>query len=208
MPRSQLLKGIRPDRERLRWLREFFDWLYAEQRSAGELALRFWSLWSSLHGRELSPRKRAVWQRLISNAPTSAFLAMQCHLREWVAGLPRLFAQGETIRLKVGDRFFGAMPDIDGRWYFGFAEDLVPPRDIGDLMDRADTDLMQQLGGLSVEVLGQCGRCGRVFLRLRARRRLYCSARCKYEAAPSTRRLRAKQRSARGRRSAAGAAAG
>ncbi len=208
MPRSQLLKGIRPDRERLRWLREFFDWLYAEQSSAGELALRFWALWSRLHGRELSPRKRAVWQRLISDAPTSAFQQMQRHLREWVAGLPPLFEQKETIRLKGEDRFFGAMPDTDGRWYFGFAQDLLPPRDIGDLMARASADLMQQLQGLSVEVIGQCRRCGRVFLRLRARRRLYCSARCKYEAAPSTQRLRAKRRSTHGRPPAIGRAAG
>lgn len=203
MPRSQLLRSTLADRERLRWLGEFFRWVYAEHRPPGELALRFWALWSQLHGHDLSRRRRAAWQHAISKTPAAGFEKIQDAARVWVNNLLGVAHDGETMRVKGEEQYLVAWLDADGRRYFEFGRDPFAPVDTLDLVDDIGRDVMHQLRGLSVEVLGQCEGCGRAFLRLRARRRKYCSARCKYEAAPSTQRLRERRRRSAARRRAA-----
>ncbi len=182
MPRSALYASPLRERERLEVIREFLDWLYAKPAPVERQARAFWTWYFWLTPEQIAGPSRQSFDSLLKESRTWPWESLR---RQWIAQLNGVLngarlpsappLGGFAYRLRV-------WKDGDGGEYFHLAP--VPPRQPSgkSFLYVVLADVLGYLNGLAVGVVGNCAECGRLFLRLRARRRLYCSQSCKQKA--------------------------
>jgi len=202
MARGELFSTALQQRERVRVVQEFLDWLYAVDRSPEQQVRSFWTWHAWLTPEQAAGPAREQFDRIIGATRAWRWEKLR---HNWIA---RLNGMMNRLRLQhpgsvqgVG-RSLVARAGRDGREYLAVVPVMPQPLTEENFEDLVLDEVMQYLDGLAVAAVGNCAQCGRLFFRLRAKRRLFCSTRCKYEGAPSTKRRKAGEKARRAQRRA------
>lgn len=178
--RGRLFRNpLRPS-DRLVYVRDFLDWVYAKGKSPPELqhaALAWWVGLTPEQFRQWGPRD---WPDLIKPLPGWDWVPIQDEARRRVE---RLFLpRQEPLHLEpvTAPRVLGIFKDKDGESYWYYDTQTLLPHTGEEWVSRAIDRTLYDLRDMNLKVIGHCAECGRVFVRLRPTVSRYCSPGCRH----------------------------
>jgi hypothetical protein len=183
MPLSPLFTATARRSWALAYARDLLAWVYQDFKDPSLCRWEFWRLLTGLSERQARGRAREEFERIMAHSRTWDILGVQRWLRETLekqlAGLrtPRGPSLALCPRRLIACASGAGSPYL--AWRPTLPADPGPESVAAYLLD----EVLSDLDGVAVETIGRCGRCQRYFIRRRARRGEYCSARCRNQAA-------------------------
>lgn len=190
MQRGQLVMTPLDQRARVNYIREFLDWAYSTARTRGGIEGAFWEFFlvaAPDEMRKAFQRKRGPVRRATARWNWSAMPAVAANGFESVVE-----GREPELGLTLEDipRVWSTWTGPDGRRYNHYGPQAITALNERDILRAALDEALCDLRGLAVEALGKCEQCRHYFVRLRAARRRFCSARCTWQAFHARQRRR------------------
>lgn len=181
MPRSALFGNPLSERDRVEYLRDFLAWLYDEKSSDTELLEGLWRWFAGAPNGPLRGKGKTLIEENCRETPRWPLRKFQGELR---AALEELYdgihKQSRTaippIHFTLRTRSKDGGPE-----YFTVRPMLPVSRNRRRWAAMFLFAFLADLNNLHREAMGRCARpaCRHLFIRLRTKRRLYCSLRCR-----------------------------
>ena len=181
MSRSALFQTPLSERARIVYLRDFLTWLYDDRSSEEELAEQLWRWFGGFPRGPLRGKVRAEIDKHLSATRDWPWRTFQAELRAALEGLYDGIRNTE-VRASQPIRFtLKTWPSKGKRQHFSLQPVLPRRRDQRDWAPVFLFDFLSDLNNLTLGAMERCARptCRHLFIRLRAKRRLYCSKRCR-----------------------------
>jgi hypothetical protein len=184
MPTSALFQTPLPQRDRLIYLREFLAWLYDGREAGPRICLDFWAWWTGAPDKASPDYKEWRIEELVRDSSDWKWAELRRDLRNSFEKIYDSLKRDPPLFLSAAPFAFRSWRGRDGREYFSVNMALPEKLTAEAIGAFALEEVLRHLEGLAVEAIGRCARadCRRLFLRLRAKRRLYCSTRCRHRA--------------------------
>ncbi len=178
--RGRLFRGPLAPRDRLRYVRDFLDWVYAKNRTAKYLQDEFWAWYCGVYPEQASREVPREWSQLLDDTKGWDWPGMQAKAREKIE---QIFLPGPKPSYPVwisAERAPAIFTASDGKKYFAYETALGKDAKPDEYITAAIDGMLNNLSDLSVDVMGVCAECGRLFVRLRPTSSLYCSPACRH----------------------------
>lgn len=182
MKRGQLFRTPLSARQRLAYTREILEWVYAQDRSPQRLQLEFWEWYCGVSHDQRPKTGRAALNGIVRDTAAWDWSVLQRGLR---AQLEQAFARFGEPRKKPATavlRTLGSWTAGDQSRYFHYGPSLPVPLTYDHIAEIAADEVLGDLSGLSVDVLGQCLECKHYFIRVKGTRKIFCSPKCTWRA--------------------------
>lgn len=181
MSRSALFQSPLAERDRLVYIRGFLDWLNNERGTKQELAEGFWRWFIGFPDGPLRGRWKKHMEGHLADTRHWKWRKLQAGLRKTVEGAYDYRRSSQSAVLRPIWLTLRARRRSDRREYFELQVVLPTPLTASRL---APLVLYEFFGGVDNLAEGAVARCRlptcrRLFVRLRAVRRLFCSKRCR-----------------------------
>jgi hypothetical protein len=194
MPAPTSYTSISRQRIGLQYLKDILDWIYTTHPSREACALSFWALFAGVTKVQARTVVKGDMEQLVADTADWNFPNLQARLRSTLEGLLSQLDAGEKLFLPQTHLTLATWADGRGHRLL-MCRPLLPKKATrDDWMTFSLYELVIDLQGVGFDALGHCPQCHRYFVRQRAGRGLYCSARCRYNAFDARRRRGAKQR--------------
>ncbi len=177
--RGRIFRTPLAARHRLKYIREFLNWLYASGLSDKELRVGFWSWFIGVSNEQARREVWTGWDAILRKTRGWPWPIMQEDMRkkieEFFGGLDK--TKGLTLKFP---RSLGKWRGPrDGRIYFHYGPVLPVPLRAEHVEVLGLDQFLSNLDNLSLEALSVCQQCGRFFVTLRPTRSRYCSGSCR-----------------------------
>lgn len=207
--RGRLFRSSLAPRDRLVYLRDFLDWVYAKRKSPGQLQQEALAWWIGIHPEQARQEKPREWTNILRATGRWRWVAVQSAIREKIERIFLPSADRKEAERVTAERQLGVFAAPDGERYFQYQTAELSVETPEDWVSAAIDRTLLDLQDLSVKVIERCHECGRLFCRLRPSVGRYCSPGCRHLAylkmhgfrplGETTARTHAKKRAERGK---------
>jgi hypothetical protein len=192
--RGRLLRTPRAAQTRLHLVRDFLDWVYCLARSDEEIKWKFWQWLRAASTDRVRRKLTEDWWHLLAESAELEWAGIQAdtlrRVEEILGGRPVEFPTSY-----VPTRWeLGTWKGPDGERYFQYAPAFDPQAPPALYVTLAIQQVIRELSGLNVKVLGRCKECRHYFVRLVSRRSFYCSSTCRWRGFMAQRGYRPRRR--------------
>ena len=182
MQRGQLFRTPPSQRARVRYIREFLDWVYSTARTPQWIEGAFWDCFLVAAPDPMREMLRAKRKSVRRATASWDWPAMQTMAREGFESVVEGRDPPGGLNLTEIPRALSTWTGPDDRRYLHYGSQAITALNEADILRSALDEALCDLRGLAVEALGRCEQCGRYFVRLRAARKRFCSPRCTWRA--------------------------
>jgi hypothetical protein len=186
--RGQLFKTPLSQRARVHYIREFLDWAYTTGRTSEWIEAAFWDCFLRAAPDEMREMFRAKRKSTRRATAEWNWLAMPAIARDGFES----FVEDREPKLGLSPanvpRALNAWTGPDGKRYLHYGPQALVALNETDILRAALDEALCDLRGLAAEALGRCEQCRRYFVRMRAARKRFCSARCTWQALQARRK--------------------
>lgn len=167
-------------RDRLRYVHDFLDLIYAEGLSGKRLQEQHWTWYLGVTLKQVLTSKPRAWKRIISRTADWPWPDLQQRQRQTVEAILATATRSRKPLSVCVPRVLTTYKGADGRKYFNYAPQLDIPLHYDNFAACELDAFLEDLQKLYLRTVRRCKECGHFFIRLRAGKSLYCSDTCRW----------------------------